>query len=170
MDLTAGSQKPCPHLFAYIVEALLTANSVGAFHKVPARHLAELCRVIVKMGPQVYRFGANQGMFVDDISNLTGEMEERNMGKLWSRSHVEICNAGAKDVCSSYTVRTFLKGKVGKLREMADRQESRPTGHTTTKIEIGNIEGSIRRILMFLGIIRSETRRHNFCCVWLSSL
>lgn len=125
MDLTAGSQKPCPHLLAYIVEALLTTNSVGAFLKVSAGHIAELCGMIVKMGPQVYGFGANQGMFVDDISNLTWEMEERNLRKLRSRSHDEICNAGAKDVYSSCPVRTFLKGRVGKLREMADRQESR---------------------------------------------
>lgn len=134
MDLTAGSQKPCPHLFAYIVEALLTTNSVGAFLKVPACHLAEVCRVIVKMGPQVYGFGTNQGKFVDDISNLTGEMEEGNMRKLRSRSHGEICNAGAKNVCSSCPVRTFLKGKVRKLREMADRQESRTTVHSATKL------------------------------------
>lgn len=121
MDLTAGSQKPCPHLFAYIVEALLATNSVGTFLKVPACHLAEVYRAIVKMGPQIYGFGTNEGMFVDDISNLTREMEEGDMRKLRSRSHGKICNAGAKDVCSSCPVRTFLKDKVRKIREMADR-------------------------------------------------
>lgn len=82
MDLKAGSQKPCPHLLAYIVEAFLTTNSVGEFIKVPVRHLEEVCRVVVKMGPKVYGFGTNQGVFVDEISNLTGEMEEGNMRKL----------------------------------------------------------------------------------------
>lgn len=101
VDLTAGTQKPCPHLFAYIVEAFLTTNSVGAFIKVPARYLEEVCRAVVEMGPQVDGFGTNQGIFVYEISNLTGKMEEGDMRKFRRRSHGEIYSTGAKDVGSS---------------------------------------------------------------------
>lgn len=101
VDLTTGIQKPCPHLFAYIVETFLTTNSVGTFVKVPARYLEEVFRAVVEMGPQVDGFGTNQGIFVYEISNLTGKMEEGDMRKLQRRSHGEIYSTGAKDVGSS---------------------------------------------------------------------
>ena len=141
MDLTAGTQKPCPHLFAYIVEAFLTTNSVGAIVKVPVRYLEEVCRAAVEMGPQVDGFGTNQGIFVYEISNLTGKMEEGDMRKFRRQSHGEIYSTGAKDVGS---VRKFLKVKEGKLREMAERQESRTTVNNAMKLGSGTLKKTWR--------------------------